>query len=139
LYATLERTKDDKPDAKQETRLEGQRRMWRPDPEWMEMVSQQTYETLRDQWMPELPPIDGWEYLVAYLFEIGPILSSGMGHYHLTFGELDSWCKRTGIDLEAFEARWLIRLSKEYLGENQKAVKHFAPAPWTPDDGERGV
>jgi hypothetical protein len=106
--------------------------MWRPDPEWLEMVSQTTYETLRDQWMPPMPPVEFGAYLITILMELGPTVPAGMASGPITFDNVDAWCRRTGIDLEPYESRWLVRLSREWLGESQKASKHFAPAPWTP-------
>lgn len=108
--------------------------MWHPD--WLEIVSQATYEALRDHYWPELPPIDFGEHLVPILFEIGPGMPVGMGNGPLTFGEIDAWCRGMGIDLQPWERRWLRRLSIEYLNEGPKASKQFAPAPWTPDTKE---
>jgi hypothetical protein len=134
LHATLDRVEGEKPDAPQETRLAGQRRMWRPDQEWLEMVSQQTYETLRDRWTPELPPVDFGEHLIPILFEIGPVVPVGMGASNITCEHINPWCARMAIELQPWESRWLIQLSKEYLAEDRKACKHFAPAPWVPDE-----
>lgn len=97
------------------------------------MVSQQTYWTLRDEWMPPLPPIEGGEYLVAYLLEIGPAVAAGMGAGPLEWRHINEWSAGTGIQLTVWECRTLIRLSKEYLAESSKASKHFAPAPWVPE------
>ncbi len=133
MHATLDRVEGEKPDAKQETRLEGLRRNWRPDQEWLDMVSQQTYETLRDQWMPELPPVGLGAHLIPILFEIGPTVAGDMSSGPITFDNVDAWCRRIGVDLAPWESRWLVRLSKEWLGEQQKSCKHFAPAPWKPE------
>jgi hypothetical protein len=134
LFVTLDRQKDEKPDAPQETRIEGQRRNWEPDPEWLEMVSQQTYETLRDQWMPELPPIEFGAYLVPYLMEIGPTVATGMGVGPITAAHIDPWSRMMGIQFSPWEFQWLVRLSKEYLSEQSKSSKHFSPPPWRADE-----
>lgn len=108
--------------------------MWIPD--WLADVSQDCYESLCEQYMPELPPVQGGAHLVAYLFELGPTVPAGMGAGPLTIAEIDPWCRRLGIDLAPWELRWLVRLSKEYLSESHKATQQFAPPPWIPDGAE---
>lgn len=76
--------------------------------------------------MPECDAI----YIASYLFEIGPVLHGGMGETPLTHTEIEAWQRNTGIELEAWEAKVLHRLSLEYLSESQKATKPDAPAPW---------
>lgn len=83
-----------------------------------------------DDYQPEMPPIDGG-YLVAYLFEIGPTMTAGMGSGPITHGEIESWQRITGVELNPWEARTLRRLSVDYLVESQKATDIKSEAPWT--------
>lgn len=76
-----------------------------------------------------MPECDA-EYLIAYFYEVGPVTSGNMGESSLTHTELRSWMNNTGIELESWEARTMIRLSKEYLSESHKATKPHSPAPW---------
>lgn len=76
-----------------------------------------------------MPPI-GAAYLVEHLFEVGPVLSGGMGPAPLTHVELVAWQWDVGIRLEPWEARFLHRLSCEYIAESQKAEARDAPPPW---------
>lgn len=108
--------------------------MWKPDQEWLDMVSQQTYETLRDQWMPPLPPIEWGEYLVEILFKRGPVMSGAMGPVSMSDVDLRAYQDNSGVELLPWEIDLLLRLSREYLDESQKASKHFAPAPWSADE-----
>jgi hypothetical protein len=133
LHVTIDRAEGEKPDAKQDTRIERIRRAWKPDPEWLEGVSQQTYETLRDQYLPDLPPLACGEYLVGYLMDVGPTGSGAMGPTPLTYHEIAAWQTVTGTPLQPFEAQWLRRLSSEWIGEQQKSSGDFAPPPWTPE------
>lgn len=85
------------------------------------------YETdCVDITMPECDAI----YLVEYLFEVGPVISGGMGDAPISHLELDAWQRNTGIELQSWEVRAMHRLSIEYLSESQAAVKFDAPAPW---------
>lgn len=81
----------------------------------------------------DMPPC-GAQYLAAYLFEIGPTLSSGMGDGPITHSEIAAWMGNTGIELDAWQARTLRRLSLDYLGESQAATQRGRPAPWQPED-----
>ena len=83
---------------------------------------------------PEMPPIDACGYLVGYLFEVGPSLSGGMGPAPLTHSEIEAWQRNIGLTLEPFEARWLRRLSIEYLNESHRAEKSDCPSPYRPED-----
>lgn len=74
---------------------------------------------------PEMPPCDA-QYVIGYLFEIGPTMGEGP----VTHGEIESWQRNTGIRLTTWEARILKRLSLEYLGESQQATERGRPAPW---------
>lgn len=69
-------------------------------------------------------------YLATYLFEIGPTLPDGVGEAPISHTELMAWQGNTGVELQAWEARTLHRVSREYLSEKQAAVKHDAPPPW---------
>lgn len=73
----------------------------------------------------EMPPHDA-EYITAYLFEIGPT----MGDTALTHTEIAHWQRNTGIELDAWETRFVKRLSVEYLAESHNATKSAAPSPW---------
>ena len=70
------------------------------------------------------------EYLIGYLFEVGPTLPNGMGDAPLTHLEISAWQQNTGVELSSWEARTLHRASLEYLSESQRATKPDAEAPW---------
>lgn len=88
-----------------------------------------------DEYVPDMPPIEAPRYLLSYFYEVGPTMSGAMGSAPLTFGEIDAWCNRTGIDLQPWEARGLRRLSIAYLNESRKAEKRDCQPPWrSPDE-----
>lgn len=86
-----------------------------------------------DLYLPEMPPVDA-PHLIAHLWEIGPALSGGMGPAPITHEEICAWQALTGIELNPWEVRSLRRLSREYIGEMQRAEKIDAKAPWQPAD-----
>lgn len=78
---------------------------------------------------PEMPECDA-EYLIHYLFEIGPVMPGGMGDAPISHGEISAWINLTGIHLQPWEVRFLRRLSIEYINESQAATAHGALSPW---------
>lgn len=84
---------------------------------------------------PEMPEADAI-YLVGYLWEVGPVLSGGMSAIPVSFSELESWQRQTGICLQPWEVRLLRRLSFDYLSESHKAEEADCPPPWSPVEPE---
>ena len=83
---------------------------------------------------PEMPPLEAGGYLLGYLFEVGPVMAGGGGVGPLTYQELGAWQAATGIELRAWEARFLRRLSGEYLAESRRAEQPDCPPPWQAAD-----
>ena len=83
-------------------------------------------------YVPELPPVDGAAYLVAYLWDIGPTMVAGMGLGPLTHEEIRAWQSNTGVWLQPWETRILRQLSMDYIVEMRDAEKAGHPAPWNP-------
>lgn len=84
--------------------------------------------------MPDMPPVDGASHLIGYLFEVGPTLSGSMGEGPLTNLELRAWQEAGGFELQPWESRFLLRLSREYLMQGHLAEKANCEAPWMPQD-----
>ena len=77
-----------------------------------------------------MPPIEWGDYLLDYLFEVGPTMPSGMGSSPLTYAEIEAWQRTVAIALSPFEVQLLRRLSVEYFGESHAATKPDCPAPY---------
>lgn len=82
-----------------------------------------------DEYLPEYPECSAL-HLVHYLFEIGPVQSSGMGTAPISFSEIASWQQITGTSLNSWEGRMLRRLSNEYLQESYLAESPSRPSPF---------
>lgn len=78
----------------------------------------------------EMPPFDDGEYLIGYLYELGPTVAAGMGAGPVTFAEMAAWQAARGFELEPWEARLLRRLSVDYLAESHRATERNCPPPW---------
>lgn len=81
-----------------------------------------------------MPPVSGFHSLLAYLFEIGPVLEGAMGPVRLTNEELLAWQTNTGKRLAPWECRFILGLSRAYRDELATAGKRDAPPPWTPEE-----
>ena len=84
----------------------------------------------RDGGEIEMPPFDEGEYLIAYLYELGPTVAAGMGAGPVTFAEMAAWQAARGFELEPWEARLLRRLSVDYLAESHRATQRDCRPPW---------
>lgn len=83
---------------------------------------------------PPLPTAGCAAHLVGYLFEAGPVGYGPMGAVPLQWQDITHWQRNTGIELNAWEARTLRRLSEDYIAASQAAESPTSPAPWLPDD-----
>ena len=79
---------------------------------------------------PDMPLLEGAAYLIGYLFEVGPVMSAGMGPGPITHTEILAWSDLTGVELQPWEVRYLRRLSFDYLSMSHVAEKADCPAPW---------
>ncbi|WP_332859365.1 hypothetical protein [Janthinobacterium svalbardensis] len=84
----------------------------------------------RDGGEIEMPPFDEGEYLIAYLYELGPTVAADMGAGPVTFAEMAAWQAARGFELEPWEARLLRRLSVDYLAESHRATQRDCRPPW---------
>jgi hypothetical protein len=82
-----------------------------------------------EHYQPEMPPLT-LRHLVGWLFEVGPVGSTGMGPVAVSFQEIAAWCSLTGVRLTSWEARMLRQLSHEYLSECHAAEEPLRAAPW---------
>jgi hypothetical protein len=110
LNTAPERAKNDKSDAPRLSRLESMR------------------DSRGEDYQPDMPPVDA-EYLIGYLWEVGPTMASGGYPGPVTHEEIRAWMDLTGIELQPWEVRFLRRLSGDYMGESQRAEKADCPAP----------
>lgn len=83
----------------------------------------------------EYPPCEA-DYLVRWLFDVGPAMSGGMGPSVLTHSELLAWQSNTGIELTAWETKVLRGLSMDFLSMSDSAKSPSCPPPWTPEPVE---
>lgn len=79
-----------------------------------------------------MPPIEWGGHIIEWLFEIGPVVHTGMGHTHIRDVDVCAWQENQEIALTPWECSLIIKLSKTYasglvLFENPKS-----PAPWMP-------
>lgn len=75
-----------------------------------------------------LPDLSGCDYLVTYLFDVGPVGDRAEGP--ISFAELESWARMTQRTLTPWELSTLRGMSSSYLEEFHAAKDPGRPAPW---------
>ncbi len=78
-----------------------------------------------------LPPCSA-EYLVRWLFEIGPGGDEAIG-----WRDFAAWQSITGVELLAWEARAIRRAAQEYLAMLHKASEADCPPPYVAIDDDK--
>lgn len=119
LNAVPERPKGAKADAPRLTRLEQMRE------------GNASFE-------PEMPPASA-EYLIAYLFEVGPSVTSGGYSSAVSSQELVAWSGLVGIDLQPWETRFLLGLSRQHVSQTYRSERAGCPEPLLEELGRGGV
>lgn len=79
---------------------------------------------------PPLPAIDGYGYLVECLFEVGPVVSNGMGLESVRWQEIAAWAALCQCQLTPWEATTIKSMSAAYAHEAGEANNPAAPPPW---------
>ena len=81
----------------------------------------------------EMPEMMGFQYLVQYLFEAGPVGNNGFGPEPLTWQEIEAWSRLTQVDLDAWEALTLRKLSSDYSAQLTQSSDPKCRAPDQPE------
>lgn len=81
----------------------------------------------------KLPNIEGAEYLVALLSEVGFVQHTGMGAVAVPWTEIESWLNCTQLDLSVWEKLTLKEMSEAYATELALATDKTRPAPYVPE------
>jgi len=76
------------------------------------------------------PPVYIANHLLEYLWEIGPVEHGGMGMDPVSYREIESWRRGTGIELKPWELRMLRRLSQDYITELNQSAAPDRSAPF---------
>jgi hypothetical protein len=73
-------------------------------------------------------------YLRDILFEVGPTMPGAMGSVPVTHEELRCWQLNTGLRLFPWECLYIVRLSREWCAETERARDPMTPKPGLEDD-----
>lgn len=78
-----------------------------------------------------MPDIEGAEYIVELLHEVGPVGSNGYGVEGLKWTEIQSWLALTGLFLCPWEILLIKQLSDDFASEYNKSNGKVTPPPFT--------
>jgi hypothetical protein len=70
-----------------------------------------------------MPAVEWGQYLLDYLWEVGPTEYGAVGPVQLSPPAIESWQRQMGIALHPWQFRLLRRLSGEYAAESHMASK----------------
>lgn len=87
----------------------------------------------------EMPERLGFEYLVHYLFEAGPVGNNGFGPEPLTWQEIEAWSRLTQVKLDAWEALTLRTLSDHYRSQLMRSADPKCRAPDQPEQSREQI
>jgi len=85
----------------------------------------------------KLPKVETDKHILEWLFELGIFEPSGYGPMPLTYREIESWSRMTGILPTWEECRFLKILSQEYCSQYGKSSDRDAPPPHTTEKVNR--
>lgn len=78
----------------------------------------------------DLPFIDGVNDLLSHLSSIGFIRNVGQSLAGVTYQEIESWQRLTGVSLTFWEVETLFKMSTAYAGMAAKASSKECKAPF---------
>ena len=78
----------------------------------------------------QMPDPGCYEYLVQYLLEVGPASISAGNIGPITWQEIESWQRATGVVLEREEMLAIRDCSCVYADQYIRSQKKDCPAPW---------
>ena len=107
------------------------RERWIPD--WADDVDDDVVTVMRQEYLPEMPPVTLGNTVLSAFMEIGPTLHTGMGEARLTQGEIRHYQENMGIRLTPWEVRTIRRLSNDYMYASWLAEKADATPCWQPE------
>ena len=76
-----------------------------------------------------MPPCSAL-HMVHWLFEFGPVSSGPMGETPVSFADIDVWAACEAMDLTAWQARTLRKMSRDYIQECHRAKDRKCFPPW---------
>lgn len=91
----------------------------------------QRIKRLRAEGFPVELPDNPVPYLVDWLMEVGPFGTGGMGAVAINWADLATWQALTGLQIDPWEARTLVRLSRDFVAQTERSKDITCPAPYS--------
>lgn len=88
----------------------------------------EAFKSMGDHPLLNMPPLESHYYMIDWLFDAGPLMSSSMGSSPLTYQEINAWAD--GMDLTPWERSTLKSLSMDYVVGTQQGQKKDCPPPY---------
>jgi len=90
------------------------------------------YELLKDKDsdLLNLPEVQNAEYIIEYLFEVGPSMSNGMGLCPISYTEIKAWMDATKTECSPWDVNMIRHLSRVFISQHHESEKENCPAPF---------
>lgn len=79
---------------------------------------------------PEFPELLGHDYILNWLFDLGPLHRTPEGNTGLPHTEIQAWARNRNMRFRGPEADWLYLLSKVYFNEFYTSDGVDTPQPF---------
>jgi len=67
-----------------------------------------------------MPDLFGFDHIIQWLSAVGPVMPDSSGISPVTYQEIESWQRQTGVELTPWEAETIRMLSCEYVAGIQR-------------------
>lgn len=78
----------------------------------------------------KMPELEHGEYLVSFLFEIGPLKNNGFGFSPLSYSDIKDWAIMTKTNISSWESRMLVFMSLCYVAQYNNSSDPVCPPPY---------
>lgn len=77
-----------------------------------------------------MPKLDGADYLISYLAEVGPAITNGMALSAIGYSEIYHYASITRTQLTPWDAHMLRHLSRVYVSQHHAAKSPSSQSPY---------
>jgi hypothetical protein len=102
---------------------------------WLDCIPEKSDISRREKFgadspMVDMPELDGADYIIPYLAEVGPATTNGMALSAIGYSEIRQYAAITNTHLTPWDAHMIRHLSRVYVSQHHAAKKPSAQSPY---------
>lgn len=78
-----------------------------------------------------MPDVEHAEYIIEYLFDVGPAINTGMGIAPVGYSEIRDFRDVTKLNINSWDASMIRHLSRVYVAQFNESKSKTCPSPWS--------